>query len=315
MQKKSKKEILIEIAINNLMDRKMNSGRMSLGVIFLLCIFYSCAHQQKSATESSSKITVMSYNLRYDNPGDSLNSWDHRKERLVNEVMFYNPDFMGIQEGLHHQVEYLSQHLPGRKYIGVGRKDGKQDGEYSAIFYNADQFHLVPGSDSTMWLSKTPGKPSRGWDAALPRIVTWGAFQRNDSDKTFYVFNTHFDHKGEMAREKSASLILKTIQKVAGDHPVALAGDFNVPERKKPYKILTGTFMKDARKITSIGPIGPEFTNVISMFVLMCHPKKSQGKGLITCLLMILSRLTGLLQFPILTRDIFYQIICQSLVN
>src|SRR5699024_2406841 len=221
------------------------------------------------------KISVMSYNLRYDNPGDSSNSWDHRKERLANEILFYNPNFMGIQEGLHHQVEYLNKHLINRKYIGVGRKDGNTKGEYSAIFYDTTKYELVPGTDSTMWLSETPGKPSKGWDAVLPRIVTWGKFKSKLTGKEIYVFNTHFDHRGKTARAESAKLILKTIKKVAGNKPVVLTGDFNVPESSKPYKIITSSFMRDAWYISKLDPVGPEATfrdfNV-------CHPSPRKAR-------------------------------------
>lgn len=220
----------------------------------------ACQKNESDNTISSQTLSVMSYNIRYDNPGDSLNSWDHRKKQLVNEVLFYNPDFMGIQEGLDHQVHYLAAHLSNRKYIGVGRKDGKKKGEYSAIFYNTKRFSLVPGTDSTMWLSETPGKPSTGWDAALPRIVTWGEFQSKATGKKLYVFNTHFDHRGETARAKSAKLILETINKIAGGMPVVLTGDFNVTEQKKPYKIITNSFMNDAWHTSKLDPVGPEFT-------------------------------------------------------
>lgn len=225
----------------------------------LLFIVYSCQTNDPPGSFSS-KVSVMTYNLRYDNPGDSLNSWDHRKKRLVNEVLFYNPDFMGIQEGLHHQVRYLAEHLSNRKYIGVGRKDGKKKGEYSAIFYNTKRFSLVPGSDSTMWLSETPGKPSKGWDAALPRIVTWGEFQSKATGRKIYVFNTHFDHRGKTARAKSAMLVLQTIKEIAGDMHAVITGDFNVPEQAKPYKIITNSFMRDAWYASKLEPVGPEFT-------------------------------------------------------
>src|SRR5699024_2993427 len=136
-----------------------------------------CHKNSNQNTVSSLKITVMSYNIRNANSGHNRKNWNRRKEQLINEVLFYNPDFMGIQEALYVQMKYLDSLLTGRKYIGVGRKDGKEGGEYNAIFYNANHFELVPGTDSTMWLSSTPGKPSVGWDAALPRIVTWGEFR------------------------------------------------------------------------------------------------------------------------------------------
>jgi endonuclease/exonuclease/phosphatase family metal-dependent hydrolase len=228
--------------------------------LFLGC--WSCnEHGSNDPYRSPTSVTVMSYNIRNANIGHNRKYWNKRKKRLVNEVLFYNPDFMGIQEGLYRQVKYLDSHLTGRKYIGVGRRDGKMKGEYSAIFYNTKRFKLIPGTDSTMWLSSTPGKPSKGWDAALPRIVTWGEFRSKDTGKILYVFNTHFDNRGKKARAESAKLILKTIKKVAGDMPVVLTGDFNVPDQQKPsYKIMIKSFMQDARYASQLKPIGPEFT-------------------------------------------------------
>jgi endonuclease/exonuclease/phosphatase family metal-dependent hydrolase len=202
----------------------------------------------------------MSYNIRNANSGHNRKNWNRRKKQLVNEILFYNPDFMGIQEGLYIQMKYLDSLLTGRKYIGVGRKDGKERGEYNAIFYNTNHFELVTGTDSTMWLSSTPGKPSVGWDAVLPRIVTWGKFRSKTTGKKIYVFNTHFDHIGKTARANSAKLILKTIKKIADDTPVVLTGDFNVTEQRKPYKILTDSFLKDAWYASKLKPIGPEFS-------------------------------------------------------
>lgn len=226
-------------------------------LLILFSNYHSSMAQQSIQPDS---ISVMSYNIRYDNPDDSLNSWVYRKEKLVNLVKFYDPDFLGIQEGLDQQVRYLTENLSGREFIGNGRTDGEKEGEYSAIYYNSGRFALVSGTDSTMWLSPTPGVPGKGWDAALPRIVTWGKFRSKINGKEFYVFNTHFDHIGDTARAESAKLILETIQKVTKGMPVVLMGDFNVPEVRKPYKILTGYFLKDAWYASKLPPIGPEFT-------------------------------------------------------
>jgi endonuclease/exonuclease/phosphatase family metal-dependent hydrolase len=229
---------------------------IGIGLLWGLC---SCKKNDNNVT-SAETVTVMSYNIRNANSGHNRKNWNRRKKQLVTEVLFYNPDFMGIQEGLDVQMNYLDSLLAGRKYIGVGRKDGKKEGEYNAIFYNTDHFKLIPGTDSTMWLSSTPGKPSVGWDAVLPRIVTWGKFRSKATGKEIYAFNTHFDHIGKTARANSAKLILKTIKKIAGETPVVLTGDFNVPEQRKPYKILTDSILRDAWYASKLKPIGPEFS-------------------------------------------------------
>ena len=151
--------------------------------------------------------------------------------------------------------------LPSLARIGVGRTDGGSEGEFSAILYNTEKFELVAGSDTTIWLSETPSTPSKSWDAALPRILTWGKFQYKTSGRSFFVFNTHFDHIGDTARAESAKLIIDTINKVAGDQPVILSGDFNVTPLEEPYAILTGDDgLRDTHILAESRHIGPEFT-------------------------------------------------------
>ncbi|MEM8889234.1 MAG: endonuclease/exonuclease/phosphatase family protein, partial [Bacteroidota bacterium] len=142
----------------------------------------------------------MTYNLRYDNPNDGENRWDLRKEFLRDQLKFFEPDVMGIQEGLKHQLDYLDGELSAYSYIGVGRDDGKEKGEYTAIFYKADKLSLI--RQSTFWLSESPDEISVGWDAALERICTYALFEEKAGGAKFYVFNTHFDHRGEKARRK-----------------------------------------------------------------------------------------------------------------
>jgi len=188
-------------------------------------------------TENS--IRVMSFNLRLDTPSDGPNAWPYRKEMVAQTMRFHQADFVGIQEGLPYQLIDLDKLLPYFDRIGVGRKGGSDEGEYSAIYYKKDRFELL--EDDTFWLSETPDEVgSVGWDAALPRIVTWGKFSDNKTGKIFFTFNTHFDHIGELAREESAALILEKIQEIAADMPVVLTGDFNTTENDDPYKVLTG---------------------------------------------------------------------------
>lgn len=224
-----------------------------------LCLLLLATSLFSGYTQEDS-FRVMSYNIRYDNPDDSLNSWKHRKDRVTDLIKFYKPDFLGIQEGLIHQVQHLNKHLTDMGRIGVGRDDGKKAGEFSAIFYNRHKFKLVPETANTIWLSETPSKPSKSWDAALPRIMTFGKFRNRNNGQELYVFNTHFDHRGTQARAESAKLIIETIKEVAGDLPVVLTGDFNVTKDDQPYKILTGSFLNDTYNASEIPSIGPEFT-------------------------------------------------------
>lgn len=228
-----------------------------ISAIFIL-ILSDCS---RSSSERQ-LIRFMSYNIKFDDTSDTLNNWDNRKERVINLITFYNPDFIGTQEGLLHQLEDLENGLHNYGWIGVARSDGKSEGEFSAIFYNREKFTLVEDSDSTLWLSETPSEPSKSWDAALPRILTWGKFQGLDTGQEFFVFNTHFDHIGDTARAESARLIVETIDKVSDDLPVILTGDFNAVEDSKPYEHLTATDkgLNDAYYETELPHVGPLFT-------------------------------------------------------
>jgi len=155
------------------------------------------------------------------------------------------------------QLEHLKGNLPNYNYVGVGREDGINKGEFSALFYDANQFEVL--EEDTFWLSETPGEISVGWDAALPRICTFALLENKTSKQTFWVFNTHFDHVGEKAREESANLILAKIQKLNTDIPVILMGDFNLEPETKAIQLLSKK-MNDSKSISKILVFGPEGT-------------------------------------------------------
>ncbi|MCX6638963.1 MAG: endonuclease/exonuclease/phosphatase family protein [bacterium] len=189
-------------------------------------------------------LRIMTYNIRYDNPDDSLNNWIYRKDFIVSLINYHRPDLLCIQEGLLHQNLDLAALLPEYGWLGMGRDDGKTAGEYAAIFYRKDRF--IPQQDSSFWLSETPDQQSMGWDAVCIRIATWCRFKDKLAKKSFYVFNTHFDHMGGRARDESALLLKSQIVRIAGKSQVLLAGDFNSPESDKPYLIITGKQEGDA---------------------------------------------------------------------
>ncbi|WP_249066817.1 endonuclease/exonuclease/phosphatase family protein [Halalkalibaculum roseum] len=204
----------------------------------------------------------MSYNIKFDDTSDTVNNWDNRKERVINLIAFYEPDFIGTQEAQLHQLQDMKKGLNKYEWIGVGRADGRSEGEFSAIYYNTERFRLVQNSDSTIWLSESPSTPSKSWDAALPRILTWGTFQEVESGKEIMVYNTHFDHIGDTARAKSAKLIVETVNSQSEDKPVVLTGDFNAIEGSIPYENLTAPTkgLKDAYYETELPHVGPLFT-------------------------------------------------------
>ncbi len=202
-------------------------------------------------------IKLMTYNIRMDNPKDGENAWPNRKDNFVNQILFYAPDVLGIQEGLEHQVLFLDSHLKTYKYVGIGRGDAKENGvgEYSAIFYNIQNFKEQ--MSGTFWLSETPDKPSRGWDASLNRICTYILLKNKESGQKFWVFNTHFDHRGVEARKRSTELIIKKIEAINKDKlPVFLMGDFNLQPEEEPIQFLAKQ-LNDSKAISQLPPYGP----------------------------------------------------------
>lgn len=189
--------------------------------------------------EYSPVTVVMTYNIRYAGAADTgVIKWDHRKFFISSIIRYHQPDIIGLQEVTVSQLLYFDSILTNFSHAGVGRDDGKQGGEFSPVFFNNNLYeHLA---DSTLWLSPTPQQPSRGWDAALPRICTWVKLKDRRNGTIFYVFNTHFDHVGKTAREESAKLLLRQINRIAGKMPVILTGDFNAEETDTPIAILKG---------------------------------------------------------------------------
>ena len=202
--------------------------------------------------------SIISYNIRYDNNWDIENSWKIRRNKVSQILVQYSPSIIGIQEGLLNQVQYIDSSLIDYDYVGVGRDDGKKKGEFCAIYFDTTRYVL--SKNSTFWLSETPDTISVGWDAALERICTYGLFKDRITKKEFWVFNTHFDHIGVVAREKSSELILKRIDKINRQSlPVVLMGDFNSTPNSPPIKELK-TELNDALKISLEKLQGPRGT-------------------------------------------------------
>lgn len=193
------------------------------------------------------ELTVATYNIRNANKADSLkgDGWGQRAPVVAQLMQFHDFDVVGTQEGKYGQMLDLKKLMPNYDYVGIGRDDGKQAGEFSAIFYKTDKFKLLNKGD--FWLSTETDHPNKGWDAALPRICSWGQFEDIASGNTFYFFNVHFDHVGVEARKESAKLILDKIKSIAGNSPTILAGDFNVDQNNESYHLLNkSTILRDA---------------------------------------------------------------------
>ncbi len=188
---------------------------------------------------------VATFNIRYANPGDSGNMWASRAPVIENLIRFHDFDVFGIQEGLKNQIEDMSAALPEYSRYGVGRDDGIDAGEHSAIYYKKDKFKLLKSGD--FWLSETPSKPGKGWDATCcNRICSWVCLQSLQSKKRFYLFNVHFDHQGVVARVESAKLMLQKIKEIAGNEPALFTGDLNGDRSSEWYlTIANSDIVKD----------------------------------------------------------------------
>src|SRR4030095_2184270 len=191
-------------------------------------------------------LRVMSFNLRYNNPGDGPNSWPLRKSWVAQLIRFHDADVIGVQEALDGMLADLDTLLPEYSRVGVGRTDGKMKGEDSAILYKRDRLEVL--ENNTFWLSPTPEVPgSKGWDAALERIATWGRFRDRATGCTYVHLNTHFDHMGEHARQESARLIRERLATIdAAGSPLVMTGDLNSRPTSVGYRILTRDTMANA---------------------------------------------------------------------
>lgn len=201
------------------------------------------------------EVTAMSYNIRLDVASDGENRWDVRKGKVTGLMKFYEPDFIGTQEVMHHQLLFIKQELPNYQHIGVGRDDGKEKGEYSAIFFDTRKFDIR--QQATFWLSPTPDTVSKGWGANINRVCTYGLFQSKKANKLFWVINTHFDHQSGLARIESAKLIMKVIDSLnkGKNYPVIFMGDLNAHPDEEPVMHVAAV-MDNTRNISEQPPYG-----------------------------------------------------------
>ncbi|MDR2497465.1 MAG: endonuclease/exonuclease/phosphatase family protein [Tannerellaceae bacterium] len=204
--------------------------------------------------QSGAGLRVATYNLRMDTKADSLNAWTYRRDNVKALVLFHEFDIIGTQEGFLHQLRDICE-LPQYAYCGAGRDDGKEAGEHSAIIYRKDRLEIRLSGN--FWLSETPDRPGKGWDATCcNRICSWAKFADKASGAEFYVFNVHFDHQGVTARRESGKLMVEKIREIAGDAPVICTGDFNSTPETEQIRALSD-FLRDARTASSTPPYGP----------------------------------------------------------
>ena len=226
--------------------------------LFFVITLFICANE----INAQHTLRVMTFNIRLNTASDSLNAWPYRKDNVASQILFHKIELLGVQEALHDQMLDLQQRLPQFKYVGGGRDDGKTKGEYSSIFYDTTKLQLL--ASSMFWLSEsTAVAGSKGWDAAITRIVTWAKFKDKRSKKIFFAFNTHFDHMGKIARRESAKLVLHKVKEIAGSTPAVITGDFNAEPNDEPIQVIVDknnplrlTDSKELSQTPHYGPTG-----------------------------------------------------------
>jgi endonuclease/exonuclease/phosphatase family metal-dependent hydrolase len=214
---------------------------------FILCaVLLLCG-----CSKQDDELKIVSFNIRYNswNNIDGENGWPNRKAAVVRMINEERPAALGLQEALVDQLLYLDSCLPQYRRIGVGRDDGKEAGEFMAIYYDTTRLDLL--KCGTHWLSETPEVPSKGWDAACYRTVTSARFRDRKNRKVFVYLNTHLDHVGQTARAESA----KMIARMEGDNeclgaPVILGGDMNSTIDDTIFRSFYAVGLRDARELT-----------------------------------------------------------------
>ena len=188
---------------------------------------------------SAFEIDALSFNIRFDNPKDGENAWPNRKEMVGQWVKSESPDVIGLQEALRHQIDDIKKVATAYSEYGVGRDDGKSRGEHCTILYLKKRFSLDKSDCGTFWFSDTPEKiASKSWGNEIPRICTWARFIEKKTDKGFYVYNVHYDHRSQPSRLGASELIIQRISKrKRSNDPIILMGDFNASENNPAIKI------------------------------------------------------------------------------
>lgn len=219
--------------------------RSALMIMAALVILPLTVRAQKN-NEDTDGLKVMSYNIRLGSANDGTNSWAMRYIATGEMLEDQKPDVFGVQEALEYQVRFIEE-MCGYESVGVGRDNGKKEGEYMSIFWNKKKVSMLKWG--TFWLSETPDKPSMGWDAACKRTATWALMKDKRTGKKFYFVNTHLDHKGKEAQKNGLKLIVERIAEINPDgYPMILTGDFNMEPDNSNLKDLDSK-MQSVRKI------------------------------------------------------------------
>ena len=221
----------------------MHMKRLTL---LIMAVAFMLPQTIMAGKPENTELKVMSYNIRLGSANDGTNSWAMRYTATGEMLEDQKPDVFGVQEALDYQVRYIEE-MCGYEYVGVGRENGKKEGEHMAIFWNKKTVSMLKWG--TFWLSETPEEPSMGWDAACRRTATWALMKDKKTGKKFYFINTHLDHKGTEAQKNGLKLIVDRLSEINPDgYPMVLTGDFNITPDNKALTELDAK-MQSARKI------------------------------------------------------------------
>ena len=237
----------------------MKTGRYITGLTMMLIMVCILGHQGYGQSKKETPFNIITYNIRMNTTSDGENAWPLRKEKVAGLLKFHQADIFNVQEALPEQMDDLIVLMPEFDHVGIGRDNGKRAGEHMAIFYKKSRFEKL--DDGMFWLSETPDKPGFGWDAACNRTCTWIKLEDKITKKSFYVLDTHLDHRGTKAREEGVKLILARIPEINKENlPLILTGDFNLVKESSPVQDILKV-MADARDKSVAPPYGPEGTS------------------------------------------------------
>lgn len=233
--------------------------RMKINRLFIMVVLFLAVGTVSGQGKKETPFNIIQYNIRMNTTGDKENAWPLRKDNVAGLLKFHEADIFNVQEALPEQMDDLSAMFPEFDHIGVGRDDGKRSGEHMGIFYRKARFEKL--DDGMFWLSETPDKPGFGWDAVCNRYVSWIKLKDKTTKKSFYVLDTHFDHRGVKAREESAKMILKYIKDINKENlPLILTGDLNLVPTSEPVQSILKE-LKDAMAVTQTPHYGPVNTS------------------------------------------------------
>lgn len=237
----------------------MRTKRIFAGLTPLVILVFGVVNTVSGQSKKETPFNIITYNIRMNTPDDGVNAWPLRKEKVAGLLKFHQTDIFNVQEALPEQMDDLTASFPDFDHVGVGRDDGKRAGEHMGIFFKKTRFEKI--TDGMFWLNEATDKPGFGWDAVCNRTVTWIKLKDKITKKTFYVFDTHFDHRGNKAREESAKLILKAIKEINKENlPLILTGDLNLIKTSVPVQLILKE-LPDAMDKTIAPHYGPTGTS------------------------------------------------------